>query len=326
MGLRVHFTAEDLARIRIAQGPDPMWEIVLSATLLDGTAGRAVFDPWRAGARSRLRDRLPRQDARLIRYLAPRTGDFPDFLTPVRATTDLDDGIEAVRATPARRLRQDLAVLPAAPTWARPLADSARTALTGLGNALHRYYHAALGPYWPRIQALVDADRTARSRALLRHGVDGLLHSLRPTLDWTPSVLTAPYPVDRDLHLDGRGLLLVPSVFCWRTPVTLIDTELPPVLVYPVAHRPGWCADPAARPGSGSLAALLGTTRASALRAVEDGCTTTELARRTGTTAPTASQHTYILREANLIVSTRHRNTVVHTLTPLGAALLHANT
>jgi hypothetical protein len=326
MGLRVHFTADDLARIRIAQGPDPMWEIVLSATLLDGTTGRAVFDPWRAGARRRLRDRLSRQDAQLIRYLAPRAGDFPDFLTPARPTVDLPSGIEAVRSTPARRLRQDLAVLPAAPAWARPLADCDHTALTGLGNTLHRYYHAALDPYWTRIQAVVDADRTARVRALLRHGVDGLLHSLRPTLDWSPSVLTARYPVDRDLHLAGRGLLLVPSVFCWRTPVTLIDAELSPVLVYPVTHQPGWCADHAARPGSGSLAALLGRTRASALRAVEDGCTTTELARRTGTTAPTASEHTHVLREANLIVSTRHRNTVVHTLTPLGAALLHANT
>jgi DNA-binding MarR family transcriptional regulator len=58
---------------------------------------------------------------------------------------------------------------------------------------------------------------------------------------------------------------------------------------------------------------------------VEDGCTTGELARRIGISAPTASQHTLILREANLIVSTRNRHTVIHTLTPLGAALLHAN-
>ncbi|MFJ6837028.1 hypothetical protein [Streptomyces sp. NPDC091209] len=78
----------------------------------------------------------------------------------------------------------------------------------------------------PLIRALVDADRTARSRALLRHGVDGLLHSLRPTVDWSPSVLTAPDPVDRDLHLAGRGLLLVPSVFGRPTPVTLVDAAL----------------------------------------------------------------------------------------------------
>jgi hypothetical protein len=321
----VHFTAEDLSRIRIAEGADPLWEIVLSAQMLDGSEGRAVFDPWRTRVKSRLRDRLSRTDARLIRYLTPRTGDFPDFLTPTRSATDLAAGIETVCSTPTRRLRRDLAVLPTAPGWARPLADSEHTALAGLGDTLHRYYRAALGPYWSRIQAQTDADRAARGRAVLHHGVDGLLHSLRPTLCWSPPVLEARYPVDRDLHLAGRGLLLVPSVFCWRTPVTLINADLSPVLVYPVTHTPGWWEDPAAHPRGSTLAALLGPSRAGALRAVEDGCTTGELARRIGISAPTASQHTLILREANLIVSTRNRHTVIHTLTPLGAALLHAN-
>ncbi|WP_410660056.1 ArsR/SmtB family transcription factor [Amycolatopsis sp. lyj-112] len=39
-------------------------------------------------------------------------------------------------------------------------------------------------------------------------------------------MLTARYPLDRDLHLRGRGLRLVPSYFCWDTPVALADDEL----------------------------------------------------------------------------------------------------
>lgn len=73
------------------------------------------------------------------------------------------------------------------------------------------------------------------------------------------------------------------------------------------------------------LAALLGRTRAKALRAVAAGCTTTELARALGVAPPTASEHATVLRTARLISTRRHRNAVLHTLTPLGAALLDIN-
>lgn len=324
MGLRLHFTAKDLSRVQVAKGPDPLWEIVLSTTALAGIRGRAVFGPWRAQARSRLRE-LPGHQARLIRYLAPPVGQFPDFLTPPQTAPDLAIGIDTVLSTPARRLRHDLSVLPGPPGWARPLTDADPAALTTLGDALYGYYQAALSPVWPRVQALAVADRARRARALLDHGVHGLLHSLRPTLRWSPPLLEADYPVDRDLHLAGRGLLLLPSVFCPRTPVTYIDADLSPVLVYPITPPPGWCANPSDHVRGDALARLLGPSRAAALRVIEDGCTTGELARRTGLAPPTVSEHTMVLREGNLIVSSRYRNTVMHTLTPLGIALLAAN-
>jgi hypothetical protein len=138
-------------------------------------------------------------------------------------------------------------------------------------------------------------------------------------------VLEVDYPVEHDIHLGGRGLLLVPSVFCWRVPVTLIDPGLPPVLVYPVTRGPDWWQPAAGGRGAKTLANLLGPTRAACLRVIENGCTTTELARRTGVSPPTASQHAGALREAGLTASTRRANTMLHTLTPLGAALLAAN-
>ncbi|MFD5570932.1 ArsR/SmtB family transcription factor [Streptomyces cadmiisoli] len=330
MGLRLHFTAEDLSRIRTVSGPDPGWEIVLSFIQLAAVQAPAVFGPWRAAARARLRS-LRTPHLRLLRYLVPQTGAFPDFLTPVQAVPCLKSTVDAVLSTPAERLRKDLALLPAPPSWARTwastLADADRTALAAIGEALHDYHSAALAPVWPRLQALVDADRAQRARALIDHGTEGLLRSLGPTLRWRPPVLEADYPVDRDLYLNGRGLLLVPSVFCWRTPVTLVDPELRPVLVYPVSHEAGWWLRPADRaPAEGDrLSQLLGHSRATALRVIQDGCTTGELARRIGVTAPTASQHTAILRETGLIISVRCRNTVLHTLTPLGIDLLSIN-
>lgn len=322
--LRMHFTKDDLIRIRVARGPDPLWEAVLSANLLGNTRGRAVFDGWRAQIRTRLR-RLPHRQTRLVRYVAPGQGSFPDFITPLEAAYGLGAGVEAILRTPRSRVRQEMRVLSTLPSWLRPLADGESRAVRELGDALAAYFHTAVEPYWARVQAQVEADRVLRGRAMLTEGSEGLLESLRPVLRWRPPVLSSEYPVDRDLRLRGRGLLLVPSVFCWRTPVTLVDPELPPVLVYPAARGPQWWDPVGERREQRTLAHLLGSGRASALRMVEDGCTTSELARRTGLAVPTASEHATTLREAGLIVSVRRRNTVVHTLTPLGADLLTAN-
>jgi len=97
-------------------------------------------------------------------------------------------------------------------------------------------------------------------------------------------------------------------------------------VIYPI---PGRSWHPAIGSGAsetrGGLAALVGPTRALALQAIATGCTTTELARHLGVTPSTASEHTAILRNADLITTQRHRNTVLHTVTPLGRALLDAN-
>ncbi|MEU8191559.1 winged helix-turn-helix domain-containing protein, partial [Micromonospora carbonacea] len=76
--------------------------------------------------------------------------------------------------------------------------------------------------------------------------------------------------------------------------------------------------------GRDALAALLGRTRAAVLEATDAGCTTGEVARRLRISPAAASQHATVLRNAGLLVSHRDRNTVLHTLTPLGRAILDA--
>ena len=83
--LRIHFTADDLARVRVAGGPDPMWETVLSMHLLRTQRGADAFSAWRQESRLRLGS-----SARLLQALNPPSGPFPDFLTPAPATTDLE--------------------------------------------------------------------------------------------------------------------------------------------------------------------------------------------------------------------------------------------
>jgi DNA-binding MarR family transcriptional regulator len=70
---------------------------------------------------------------------------------------------------------------------------------------------------------------------------------------------------------------------------------------------------------------LLGRTRTVVLTTIAEnqGCSTKELAARAGITPASASEHATLLREAGLIRSPGHRNSVLHSLTPLGLALLN---
>ncbi|MER7458247.1 transcriptional regulator [Micromonospora sp. NPDC126480] len=328
--LKIHFTGEDILRTRVAPAPDPLWELVLSLHLLQGRSRDPLMFTWQRSVASRLSHDTSEQ-VRLLFALNPPRGYFPDFLTPYESVSGFEAGLDAVRSTPVPMLRRDLAVLAAAnplPASASALARGEPEVLEHLTRSMAHYRDLAINPYWPRIQAAVEADRTQRARALLDGGVEGLLASLRPAMRWESGTLEVrDYPDSRELHLDGRGLLLVPSFFCARTPVALLDPELPPVLVYPV-DRLGGLAPAGGGDGHPSgreaLAALLGRTRAAVLEASVDGCTTGEVARRLGVSAAAASQHTSVLRNAGLLVSRRDRNTVLHTITPLGRAVLNA--
>jgi len=322
--LRLHFTSDDLARTRVAAGPDPLWEVVLSTNLLGNRDGRAVFDPWRVQARERLR-RLPRWMPRLLRSLAPPHGDFPDFLTPVEAAQGMEAGVDAVLATPRKRLGRELAAMTALPDWVAPLVRGEASALEPLGRALHSYHDEVLSPDWSRLSAHVQADVAVRARALLHGGVEALLAGFRPLLRWKPPILEADYPRDRDIHLGGRGVTLIPSVFCWRTVVTLIDPALPPTVVYPVERTTDWWRPYTQRPGQDSLQSLLGATRAAVLRIATDGPAAGELSRRVGLSPAATSHHLKALREAGLINCARRGTSTLVSLTPLGHDLLKEN-
>lgn len=322
MVVRIHFGTEDLARTQLAESPDPLWEVLLSLHLLQNRDGPLVFDPWRR----RTLARLPHPVRELARLTPPR-GYSPDFLTPARSANGLEDGLDALLRTPAARLRTDFghaARTRTLPSWTRELGAEGLRRLAGAVRAHHK---TALAPYWPQIRSHVEADRSLRLRQVLGGGVEQLFTTLHPALRWKPPVLEmrGGHGV-RDVHIAGRGLRLVPSFFCWRAPIMLRDPALPPVLVYPIEHTPGW-ADPQGR-GNGlggkrkPCAALLGRTRAAALEVVATGCTTGELARRLNVSPATATHHTTILREAGLITSHRTGGAVHHTLRSLGAALL----
>ncbi|MEU9211869.1 helix-turn-helix domain-containing protein [Streptomyces sp. NPDC048415] len=133
-------------------------------------------------------------------------------------------------------------------------------------------------------------------------------------------MLEVDYPTERDLHLEGRGLLLVPSFFCWRRPTALADPGLDPVLVYPVEKVPLSVA----RATDDGLERLLGRTRAAVLTevAAAGARTTSEVAQNVGIAMPSASYQIGVLRDGGLVGSHRDGKYVLHTATPLGLRLL----
>ncbi|MFJ9075734.1 helix-turn-helix domain-containing protein [Streptomyces sp. NPDC102278] len=342
--LRIHFTGVDLARVRMAARPDALWETILSFHRLRDRRDARLFGEWRTETRSRLNG-----ETRLLGALIPGRGYFPDFLTPVEGQYGWDVGLDALRGIRPERMRRELALLGTGaglgaafgmpsgvsdgadtlvPRRLREFMDGGTKHLPRLLAELRGYHRAAVEPYWTHIQAQIEAERAARGRDLLDGGADELLASLPPTLRWRAPVLECDYPVDRDVRLRGRGLLLQPSFFCRRTAVTLQDPELPPVLVYPAAAQlasttpGGEVTRPVEEHRQRTLGKLVGHTRSVVLRAIGDGATTSELARRAGVSLASASQHACVMREAGLVTTLRRGNAVLHTVTPLGAALL----
>ncbi|MEU7713096.1 helix-turn-helix domain-containing protein [Micromonospora chalcea] len=320
--LRIHFTAGDLSRTRLATRPDPLWEIVCSLHRLQTRAGYAGYDRWHRQVRADLQRAglVPAVRERLL-PVAPRNRYFPDFLTP-SLVSDLDDGIDRMLGTPTRRIRTEMGrmVTPLGGAWLGDLTAGRLAALHGLGDALRAYFRVAVAPHWTDIVSAVSGDRALRGARVLDTGAGQILDDLSPEARWDPPVLSVSgYPEDRDMHLDGRGITLVPSYFCWHTPITLADPDLPPTLVYPARRqRP----EPATGSPQRRLGPLLGHTRVAVLRAAAGGATTGELARRASISPATTSHHTTILREAGLITSQRHGNLVLHRLTAMGEALL----
>ncbi|MFB7849531.1 ArsR/SmtB family transcription factor [Streptomyces sp. NPDC056053] len=317
--LRIHFSAGDLTRTRVTDHPNPLWESVLSLHQLRERQSDPAMLHWQKHV-----IRNGRAPLRLLLPLVPARGYFPDFLTPVESAEGFEAGLDALLSTPRPQLRLQITRLakdkPPDP-WLRAVAEGGSPVLHRLGEALRAHRHHALGGMWQRIRDRVEADRAWRARTQFLGGTDAMLRTFGPALRWRPPVLEADYPVEADMCLDGRGLLLIPSYFCHRAPVALADPALPPTLVYP-ARAAVPAAAPPPEPAGPHLARLLGHTRAAVLESLDGECTTSELARRVGISLSSASEHATVLRNAGLVSSNRLRNSVRHSLTPVGLALL----
>jgi len=335
MPWRVHFNADDLERIEIVDTLGPLAETFLALSLLrwPDARPRGMLSEWPEWVAPRLTPRI-----KPLAPLLPPGGRGVDLVTVVGDAPTIDQGITTLMTVPDDVLATEIDYfdrnwqrLPAT-AWAA--ADARGPGRIALVDATVAAYGALIAPYWRSIQAQLRAEQAVRKRILAQRGGAGLLESLQSQwIRWRPPVLYVDTPTLRGLHpgrvfLHGRGIVLVPSLFTGDFPsmhLSLAEADAIPRLVFAassirevVAAKPPAGGDQA----QAALAPLIGRTRATALCAIGDGCTTTELAAAIGTSLAAASQHAAVLREAGLIITSRHGRAVLHTLTPLGAELL----
>ncbi|MFD3725022.1 ArsR/SmtB family transcription factor [Streptomyces sp. NPDC058671] len=300
---RIHFSGADLARTRLRTSAGPLVETAFAAVLL----GRGVGAPY-AGWRRQVGKRLP----------PPRPGQGPGAEADELVRRALEyGGTEAARTTPHGQATPHGRAAPAGPGPTGPAH----------GPELSDVWRAAVAPYWDKVLEYLETDCEARGRAVMAGGVEQLLSTAHPRITWTSPVLEIPGGPEGDIVLGGRGLVLAPSVFLNHRPGQLIwpqDGSGRPTLVVSAPPRPHEAAVLWAEPDetTEALGALVGQTRAAALRVLRAACTTSELADRLGISRAGASQHAAVLRRTGLITSRRVRNSMLHSVSPLGLALL----
>lgn len=322
--LRIHFTAADLTRVRIA-GPDPLWEIALSMHVLRTAEPDPLVLGWKQQSSRLLRSsEVLKGQLALASLLNPPVGFFPDFLTPAESISGIDAGFEALLRTPKTQLMAEVTRLhndrPRPDPVVADLSSGNTRALTALSGALRRYYETTIAPIWIRICTVIEADRAMRGRWMAEHGLAAVLDNLAPLARFQGDTLELlHYRQSSDLYLDGRGITLIPSYFK-ETPtlMTLSNPSLAPVLVYPV-HRETRALAETQR---AALATLMGRSRAAVLEEAAAGATVSQIAHTLGISQPSATKHLSVLRAAGLLTSMRDRNNTRHTLTSTGYALL----
>ncbi len=313
--LRVHFTVQDLLRVRLATLPAPLMELGLAAATLQRRDHRGAFGQWRV---ERRRD-LPLAAMPLF-GLVPPNGAAPLFLDPLTAT--FEEGLEHVRSTPRRVAVQELRrVCPAyrpVTGWVRDLARRDRQAWQTLAEALRTGHESLVSRHWDRMQASFYADVAWRRRLLTEQGVGTALTSLYPGSRWSGTTLHIDSSYDSEMTLRGEGLTLMPSSVWTGQPLIGYDADGRDLFLYPTLTPLPLTSD---RQVGDPLAALLGGTRAAVLRSLSREHTTSQLAADLEISLASVSGHTKTLRAAGLIVSDRDGKSVWHSVTPLGAML-----
>ncbi|WP_051366135.1 ArsR/SmtB family transcription factor [Hamadaea tsunoensis] len=323
---RLHFTSDDLARTRVAPTLGPLAETLFG---LMTARSRWPVPAYLLGWRDRARARFNPAFKPLTDLAAPGSIGLDLWSLTGEAAT-IEQGLEALRALRPGTVRAELARTPAfAPATRRAwrLGDADAAAREEVAVAARAAYEALLEPVWEQVSGRLDAERTARAHDHRHGGTQRMLAGLPGVARWSAPVLYVDAVMDADVHLGGRGVTLVPSMFVGDMPLLLsdVDPDGPFRLIYP-AHRDSLPLATAVLPEAAphGVTQLIGHTRARVLLAIATApCTTTELAGRTRTSLATASQHASVLRQAGLITTRRDGLAVRHVVTPLGQALLN---
>jgi DNA-binding transcriptional ArsR family regulator len=314
--LRLWLEHADLARVRFTDRLHPASTVLM--------ASQALRRPSVAAALPVLARRVTSAEPELrpLHHLIPAQGAAPDFVTPWDGVETLEDGLTVIRSAPVRQVRAQVSAAYArAPVSAarRRFADADAEVLDTLVIAMRTYFHQVLEPDWAVLSRSHRQLVTEAAARYARTGAEGLLTGLHPAIRWQSPVLEVDTWQDGDVRLGGHGLYLLPSPFTGPRPRVLIRADRPALVVYPVEAPDGLDGRPAADP----LAGLFGRTRSAVLVQVTrpGRHTTSSIARHTGISVSSSSEHLSALRAAGLVSSRRDGGAIVHRATALGRGL-----
>jgi DNA-binding transcriptional ArsR family regulator len=329
--IRIRFDDSSIDRTRIAVSP--ITELVSGLDMVHRERARRAapwpYTAWVQRAREVLR-RVP--ETAPLKVYAQLYGEShnrptPDVFTPVpsAANPTLGEQLDELRRTPhavvreqfAKHYPQDL------PAFLAPYLDDPDRAFGRLGDALAAFWELTTAAHWPAMQAALDEEVLLRARTLAVAGPEALLTGLRGAAWWERPVLSLSRQHDSVLDARGRRLVLVP-VLLLQNRMTC-STDHPEILM--VTYQARGAAALAERPAPPDrerdrLARLIGSGRATVLRALTEPTTTTSLAALLGLSSGTVSEHLSALRQAGAVSRTRFGRQVFYARRPEGDTLL----
>jgi hypothetical protein len=324
--LTIRVETDDLFRTRFALSP--LSELGSLLRVLAGGTRHTAPPAWVARMTQVYRELYRDTDLPAVVALQG-VGFGADFtaLPPRSLAQTWEDDLRAVRAVPPEHARAEiercLARDPVHDPRALRVLHGA-DALARIADALDTAWHALLATEWPRFRTVCERDVSHRTSELGRNGWAGALELLHPTVRWrTGRIEIDRHPGRRTVRLDGRGLLLVPSVFIWPGIAVHVDDPWPRAIVYPARGTAAIWGDHVGGDDD-ALAALVGRSRARILAALEAPASTTQLAQLLCLAVGSVGDNLAVLRNAGMVQRRRAGRIVVYGRTPLGDAVVAA--
>jgi DNA-binding transcriptional ArsR family regulator len=313
---------EDLGTVRFAWSP--AWETLSAVRMFIDPRGRPYHESWHAS--------MAGEAARLrlgpLFAVNPLRGSVPDFLTPPPRvpTPRFSDQLAEIRATPpeqvAEELRRCRSTLKGNGQGVDKMLTDPAAARDLLADQVQAAWERLVAPFWPRIQAVLNADVAYRARQLTGQGLRPMLEGIDARITWGDGTVIVNDGMDLLVELRGRGLVLMPSAYIWPTVAAIVDEPWQPTIVYPARGIADLWQQ--AAPPPDALVRLLGRTRAQLLARLDRPASTSTLAALHGLSPSGTSKHLIAMRGAGLISGTRHGHEIRYARTRLGTELSRA--
>lgn len=316
---RYHLRIGDPGALNVTLVKAPHLSLMLLLTVCSGPSavgrtGRAARASVRGSGRFALAS-----------VLASAHRVYPDVAAmPIPPTVDVsvEEQVQRLRELSDDAVVADLASafgsdLP--PAW-RPAAEQPRRWLDSYAAATVDAW-SAVAPRWQRAQPLLDAEARRVGAAVVRGSTDVLLNTLHPRIRYERGEIWVPALREATVGLDGRRLVLLPTI---AGPMgRLVGFDLPDVvyLAYPVPGQTG-LGENGATLADPPLSQVLGRARADVLQAVSRPISMSKLAAEVGCSPRMTTYHAGQLEAAGLIVRERRGQSVWVSRTARGHELV----